>query len=116
VEGGEGSDAFASLVGAALTRAGLEYVLDVGVGRSALELAVRHPGKPGEFVLGIECDGPGYHESRSTRDRDRIRHEVLRRLQWRIHRIWSVDWFRAPRMEESRLLEAARAAIREAGD
>lgn len=116
VDGGDGADAFESLVGAALTRGGFEHVAHVGVGRSALELAVRHPGRPGEFVLGIECDGPGYHESRSTRDRDRIRHEVLKRLQWRIHRIWSVDWFRAPRMEESRLLEAVRAAIREAGD
>ena len=31
--------------------------------------------------------------ARSARDRDRLRQEVLEGLGWRLHRIWSTDWF-----------------------
>ena len=48
----------------------------------------------GEFLLGIECDGASYHSSPTARDRDRLRQQVLERLGWKIHRIWSTDWFR----------------------
>jgi len=55
---------------------------------------VKHPLKPGTFILGIECDGASYHSGRSARDRDRLRQEILVNLGWKIHRIWSTDWFR----------------------
>lgn len=45
-------------------------------------------------MLGIECDGASYHRSPTARDRDRLRQQVLERLGWKIHRIWSTDWFR----------------------
>ena len=32
---------------------------------------------PGHWLLGIECDGAAYHSSRTARDRDRLRQEVL---------------------------------------
>ena len=37
-----------------------------------------------------------YHSSKSARDRDRLRQEVLEGLGWRFHRIWSTDWFNNP--------------------
>jgi hypothetical protein len=39
-----------------------------------------------------------------VRDRDRLRQQVLEDLGWRIHRIWSTDWFRAPQRELEKLL------------
>ena len=42
----------------------------------------------------MECDGATYHSARSARDRDRLRQDILERLGWRIHRIWSTDWYR----------------------
>jgi very-short-patch-repair endonuclease len=68
-----------------------------------IDLAVKHPKRSG-FVLGIECDGASYHSSRSARDRDRLRQQVLERLQWNIYRIWSTDWFQNPAQELRRLL------------
>jgi hypothetical protein len=61
-------------------------------------------------VLGIECDGASYHSAKTARDRDRLREQVLTQLGWRIHRIWSQDWFERRDIALKRL----RAAIDEA--
>jgi hypothetical protein len=62
------------------------------------------------YLLGIECDGATYHSSRSARDRDRIRQQILESRGWRIHRIWSTDWFNRRGAEEHRLLDALERA------
>jgi very-short-patch-repair endonuclease len=85
---------FEVVVASALQKRGFEVVPQVGVANYWIDMAVRHPKKPGTFILGIECDGATYHSSRSARDRDRIREAVLKGLGWNIHRIWSTDWFR----------------------
>ncbi|GAC1445477.1 MAG: hypothetical protein NVSMB52_06670 [Chloroflexota bacterium] len=89
-----------------------EYLVKKQVGSAGfrIDLAVVDPHRPGRYLLGIECDGATYHSARSARDRDRLRQEVLENLGWRIHRIWSTDWFRNPQRELARLL----AAIEEA--
>jgi REase_MTES_1575 len=43
--------------------------------------------------LRSEALCPG-QSGRSARDRDRLRQEILENLGWKIHRIWSTDWFR----------------------
>jgi very-short-patch-repair endonuclease len=60
----------------------------VGVAGFFIDLAVKHPTRPGAYMLGIECDGAAYHSSRSARDRDRFRQEILENLGWKIFRIW----------------------------
>jgi very-short-patch-repair endonuclease len=82
----------------------------VGVVGYFIDMAVRSPTLPGEFVIGIECDGAVYHSAKNVRDRDRLRQEVLERLGWRIHRIWSLDWYRNAARERERLLVAVRQA------
>ncbi|MEU9773164.1 DUF3320 domain-containing protein [Streptomyces sp. NPDC047968] len=82
----------------------------VGVAGFRIDMAVRHPGAPGSYALGIECDGAMYHSSRAARDRDRLREAVLRDLGWELHRIWGTDWYRDRRDATARL----RAAVEEA--
>src|SRR5262249_41596491 len=65
------------------------------------------------FVLGVECDGASYHSAKSARDRDRLRQEVLQHLGWKLHRIWSTDWFNNPRREVDRLRESIVARLQE---
>ena len=77
-----------------LAAAGYESEPQVGVAGFFIDLAVRNPDRPGEFLMGIECDGATYHSAKSARDRDRLRQEVLEGLGWQIRRIWSTDWFR----------------------
>jgi very-short-patch-repair endonuclease len=96
---------FERAVGAVLKEKGFEVIPQVGVAGFFIDLAVRHPTKPGTYVLGIECDGASYHSGRSARDRDRLRQEILENQGWRIHRVWSTDWFKSRNTEIKRLLK-----------
>ncbi len=88
------------------------YEIDHQIGSAGyfIDLAVKDPERPGRYLLGIECDGATYHSAQSARDRDRIRQDVLEGLGWRIHRIWSTDWFRFPDRELKKAAEAIEAA------
>jgi hypothetical protein len=102
----------AAEVAAELQRHGLEVVPQLGCSSYRLDLAVRDPGAD-HFLLGVECDGPNYHRAGTARDRDRLRREVLGRLGWRLHRIWSIDWVYRHSEEVGRLLAAVEEARRE---
>jgi very-short-patch-repair endonuclease len=81
-------------------------VAQVGVAGYFVDIGVRHPDWPHGFLLGVECDGASYHSAKSARDRDRLRQEILEDLGWKLHRIWSTDWFSNPRQEAERLRKA----------
>jgi len=51
-----------------------------------------------------------YAAMSSTRDRDRLRVEQLRRLGWEHVRVWSTDLFRDPARDVARISAAVRAA------
>jgi hypothetical protein len=76
-----------------------------------LDIAVRDPDVPEEFVAAIECDGAAYHSCKSARDRDRLRQEILENLGWELRRVWSTDWFRNPRAELDRLARELKMLI-----
>lgn len=82
---------------------GCTPVPQVGVAGYFVDIGIRHPEWPHGFILGVECDGAAYHSAKSARDRDRLRQEVLEGLGWRLHRIWSTDWFNNPRSECDKL-------------
>lgn len=82
---------------------GYEAVPQVGIAGFRIDIGIRHPDWPYGFALGVECDGATYHSSRSARDRDRLREEVLRSRGWKLHRIWSTDWFSNASGERERL-------------
>ena len=86
-----------------LASMGVEAVPQVGVAGYFVDIGVRHPDWPHGYILGVECDGASYHSASSARDRDRLRQSVLEGLGWRIHRIWSTDWFLDPVREAARL-------------
>jgi len=83
----------------------------VGAAGYRIDLAVLHPDRPGEYLVGVECDGAAYHSARTARDRDRLREQVLVGLGWRIHRIWGLSWWRDRATQEARLRAAIEAAI-----
>jgi len=100
---GRGPDsAFEEAVSRVVYKMGLEAVPQVGVAGYFIDLGVRRRGES-DFLLGIECDGATYHSSKSARDRDRLREEVIVSRGWKLHRIWSTDWYLNQRHEEQRL-------------
>ncbi|QJR44079.1 AAA domain-containing protein [Mycoplasma miroungirhinis] len=76
-----------------LAKIGYKVHTQVGSSGYRIDLAIEDPKNPNSFLLGIECDGASYHSSKTARDRDRLRQEVLEKRGWKIHRIWSTDWF-----------------------
>jgi very-short-patch-repair endonuclease len=54
-------------------------------------------------LAGVECDGASYHSGATARDRDRLRQMKLEDLGWKLHRVWSTEWWRRPREEIDRL-------------
>jgi len=79
-----------------LSRYGFDCVPQVGVAGFYIDIGIKDPGNPGRYLMGIECDGATYHSAKSTRDRDKLRQEILEGLGWKIRRIWSTDWFENP--------------------
>lgn len=92
---------------------GYEAVPQVGAKGFFIDIGVRHPDYPYGYLLGVECDGASYHSSRSARDRDRLRQEVLEAKGWQLHRIWSTDWFTDPLSERDRLKTVLDARLAE---
>ena len=108
--GKEADSPFEEEVAAALREYGYEVEHQIGSAGYFIDLGVNDPERPGRYLLGIECDGATYHSAQSARDRDRLRQQVLEGLGWRIHRIWSTDWFRAPDRELRKAAKAIEAA------
>jgi hypothetical protein len=79
----------------------------VGCGPYRIDLAIVDPNDPERYVMAIEHDGLAYANALSARDRDRLRPQILQHLGWRLHRLWSLDWWTDPDRE----IQRAHAAI-----
>jgi very-short-patch-repair endonuclease len=71
------------------------YQVDTKVGRSQfkIDIAIVDKQHPERYILGILCDGQSYYETKTERDREVVRPGVLAGLQWKLLRVWSIDWF-----------------------
>lgn len=83
---------FETVVRAALESRGWHVTPRVGLAGYRVDLAIDDPEREGEYLVGIECDGPMYRHALTARDRDRTRVSVLRGLGWRLVRVWSAAW------------------------
>src|SRR5258707_10448234 len=99
-----------------LSRRGLRLVPQVGRSGYRIDFGVLDDQIENRFIAGLECDGATYHEAATARDRDRLRQEVLENnLGWRLHRIWSTDWYhdRDSHVEHIlSLVDESRSAVR----
>lgn len=84
---------FEKAVAEALREKGYSIHTQIGCSGYRVDLGVVHPDFPGKYVLGIECDGAAYHSAKCARERDKLRQTVLESLGWKLHRIWSTDWW-----------------------
>ncbi len=96
---------FEESIAAFLIMNGYQVKPQVGMIGFFIDIGVVDPNDDGRFICGIECDGATYHSSRSARDRDRLRQDILESRGWNIYRIWSTDWFHRRQDQEQRLLD-----------
>ena len=87
------------------------YVVRTEVGRShfKVDVAVSLPTSPDVYVLGILLDGERYRDTITTRDREIVQQSVLSSLNWRVMRVWSVDWFNNSDRVINRIIETLKS-------
>jgi len=115
---------FERAVARGLRERGWTVVPQIGVSRYRIDLGVVNPDRPGDYLVGVECDGAAYHSAATARDRDKVREGVLKGLGWALLRVWSTDWWVDARgaldrldmalkgeLETFRLREAARQVV-----
>lgn len=107
---------FEAFVADGLRRKGWNTHPQIGVSRFRIDLGVVHPDRPGDYLVGVECDGATYHSAATARDRDKIRAEILRGLGWRLLRVWSTEWWVDREGALDRLDQAVRAILEESRD
>jgi very-short-patch-repair endonuclease len=90
-----------------LENEGYEIECQYGAGKFRLDIIVKERGKN---LLAIECDGAAYHSSLVARTRDRARQRVLEKLGWRIHRVWSTNWWHFEQQEKDGIVAAINSA------
>lgn len=90
-----------------LENEGYEIECQYGAGKFWIDVVVKERGRN---ILAIECDGAGYHSSLVARTRDRARQRVLETLGWRIHRVWSTNWWYFEQQEKDAIIAAINAA------
>jgi very-short-patch-repair endonuclease len=96
---------FEQMVADRLAAAGYTVRNKAGSEGFYIDLAVVDPEHPGRYLLGIDCDGESYGQSKSARDRDRLRKQVLQGIGWKMYQVWSTEWYRNPEREFQRLLD-----------
>lgn len=84
---------FEEAVAFELARRGWQVVPQIGVSRFRIDLGIVHPDRPGDYLVGVECDGAAYHSAATARDRDKVRQAILEGLGWDLLRVWSTDWW-----------------------
>ena len=86
---------------------GYEIECQYGAGNFRLDIVVKECGRN---LLAIECDGAGYHSSLVARTRDRARQRVLEKQGWRVHRVWSTNWWHFEQQEKEAIIAAINSA------
>jgi very-short-patch-repair endonuclease len=99
---------FERLVADRIRAAGYEVHHQVGCSGYRIDLGVVDPSAPGRYLLGVECDGATYHRAATARDRDKLRQMILEGLGWKLHRIWSTDWWHNSDAQVEKLLKSLR--------
>lgn len=79
-----------------LEASGLKVKTFVGKSKFKVNIAVINPAKEGKYLMGILLDDRIYHAIPTMSDREIVQPSVLGSLDWRIRRVWVLDWFERP--------------------
>ncbi|MDF2935320.1 MAG: hypothetical protein K0Q90_693 [Paenibacillaceae bacterium] len=96
-----------------LLQAGVQADVQVGVSGFKIDVAIVDPSDPARYILGIVTDGYVYSMAKTARDREILQHRVAEQLGWRLHRVWSLDWWEQPERELQKILQAVKQAEEE---
>jgi len=76
-----------------LVSEGYNILTNIGSSGFKIDLGITDPEVPSEYLLGVLCDGQNYKDLKTANDREIIQADVLHNLGWKIHKVWSCDWW-----------------------
>ena len=109
VDGANDECAISDFIANELERLGYSVDASIGDSSCAVDLGVKRSPEAKEYILGLSFDGPRYASVQSTRDRERIRPNVLEGMGWTLYRVWAQAWGRDPKGELQKLVAALHA-------
>lgn len=83
-----------------LTACGYECRYDVGVSDFKVDVGVADPKNKHRFILGVLCDGA---DQFSVKDRNILQVQTLKRCNWNVVRVNSVNYYNNPKREIKRI-------------
>lgn len=72
----------------------LGYDLDLNIGDSKFKINIAIKGINNEYLLGIILDSKNYLNTLTCRDRNYVQPHILDRLNWKILRIYTLDYYK----------------------
>ena len=94
-----------------LEEKGLKVNTFVGKSRFKVNIAILDPHNETKYQMGILLDDKLYHAIPTMSDREIVQPSVLKSLDWKIKRVWTLDWFERPEhVIENILTEIQRAS------
>ena len=88
-----------------LEKRGYRTAVNIGRSQFRVDVAVERKDRQGTFGLAILLDGHAYRDTATTRDREVVQPSVLESLDWKVMRVWSVDWLRNRARVIERIIE-----------
>ena len=79
-----------------LSSYGYDCRYDVGVSDFKIDVAVTDPKNKHKFILAVMCDGPNRF---SVKDRNVLQIQTLKRNNWNVTRVYSVNYYNNPKRE-----------------
>lgn len=83
-----------------LRKQGIECRYDLGVSDFKIDVAVADPRNKKKFLLAILCDGV---YDNSVKDKFILQTQTLKRLNWNVMRVWTLNYYNNPKREIRRI-------------
>ena len=83
----------------------------VGCSDFRIDIAILHPDKPDTYLMAVLCDGEDFAATQEVSDRHLGRRRVLEQLGWRVHQVWTIDWWEDPAGTLDKVEQAYREAL-----
>lgn len=73
------------------------YRSDIAIGESKFKIDLAIKDNNDNYILGVVCDSESYNNAKTCRDRNVIQVTMCNKLNWKIYRIWTLEYYKNPK-------------------
>jgi uncharacterized protein DUF4011/restriction endonuclease-like protein/AAA domain-containing protein/uncharacterized protein DUF3320 len=101
---------FEKMLAEKIKQYGYDVHIDIGCSAYKIDMGIVDITDSNKYILGVLCDGHNYFKANTSRDREIVQPEVLKTLGWKIHKVWSADWWENPEKTLNEVVDAIKKA------